>query len=160
MAVEKKEAVKAAETKAPAAKTAPVAKAAAPAAKAEAPKAAAEEVKAAPAAKAAAPKAAKKETVKKETVKKAAAPKKETAKKAPAAKKPAAKKTETEAKVVIEFAGKSVVAKDVLEAATKAYAESHKDVEIKSIDIYVKPEENVAYYVVNGEGSDDFRVEL
>lgn len=157
MAVEKKEAVKTAETKAPATKAAPAAKA--PAVKAEAPKAApaAEAVKEAPATKAA---AEKKPAAKKETVKKTAAPKKETEKKAPAAKKPAAKKSETAAKVVIEFAGKSVVAKDVLEAATKAYTESHKGVEIKSIDIYVKPEENVAYYVVNGEGSDDFKVEL
>lgn len=157
MAVEKKEAVKTAETKTPAAKAVPAAKA--PAVKAEAPKAApaAEAVKEAPATKAA---AEKKPAAKKETVKKTAAPKKETEKKAPAAKKPAAKKSETAAKVVIEFAGKSVVAKDVLEAATKAYTESHKGVEIKSIDIYVKPEESVAYYVVNGEGSDDFKVEL
>lgn len=153
MAVEKKPV----ETKAPAAKAAaPAAKAAAPAVKAEAAKAEA------PAAKAEAPKAvaekkpaAKKETVKKETVKKAAAPKKETAKKAPAA-----KKAEPAAKVVIEYAGKSVVAKDVLDAATKAYAASHKGVAIKNIDIYVKPEEGVAYYVVNGEGSDDFKVVL
>ena len=143
MAVEKKETGKAVETKAPAAKAAAAKaeapKAAAPVGKAEAPKAAA------PAAKAA-PKAAAEKT---------AAPKKETVKKAPAA-----KKAEPAAKVVIEYAGKSVVAKDVLDAATKAYTESHKGVEIKNIDIYVKPEENVAYYVVNGEGSDDFKVEL
>ena len=160
MAVEKKETGKAVETKAPAAK-APVAKAAeapkaaAPAAKAEEPKAAAPAAKAAPKAAAEKKPAAKKETVKKDTVKKTAAPKKETVKKAPAA-----KKEEPAAKVVIEYAGKSIVAKDVLDAATKAYTESHKGVAIKNIDIYVKPEENVAYYVVNGEGSDDFRVEL
>ena len=31
---------------------------------------------------------------------------------------------------------------------------------IKTIEVYVKPEENVAYYVVNGEGSDDWKVSL
>lgn len=149
MAVEKKETGKAVETKAPVAK-AEAPKAAAPAAKAEAPAA-----KAAPKAAAEKKPAAKKETVKKETVKKTAAPKKETVKKAPAA-----KKAEPAAKVVIEYAGKSVVAKDVLDAAIKAYTESHEGATINNIDIYVKPEENVAYYVVNGEGSDDFKVAL
>lgn len=141
MAVEKKETVKAVEKKAPVA--------AAPAVKAEAPKAAAEKKP-----------AAKKETVKKETVKKEAAPKKETVKKAPAAKKPAAKKAEPKTSVVIEYAGKSVVAKDVLAAAAKAFAKSHKDVTVKTMDVYVKPEEGVAYYVVNGEGSDEYKVIL
>ena len=28
------------------------------------------------------------------------------------------------------------------------------------IDIYVKPEESVAYYTVNGQGSDEFKIEL
>lgn len=154
MAVEKKETGKTVETKAPAAKTAPVAKA-------EAPKAAA------PVAKAAAPKAAvekkpeaKKETIKKDTVKKTEAPKKETVKKAPAASKPAAEKAAPAVNVVIQFAGKSVPAKDILATATKAFTESHKGTAIKSIDIYVKPEDSAAYYVVNGEGSDEFKVEL
>lgn len=157
MAVEKKDAVKAAETKAAAPKAEPV-KAAV---KAEAPKAEAakapvkETVK-----KAAAPKAAAKTTEKKPAVKKEAAPKKETVKKAPAAKKAPAKAAAPEASVVIEYAGKQVVAKDVLAAATRAFKEAKKDVEIKTIEIYVKPEENVAYYVVNGEGSDDYKVIL
>lgn len=148
MAVEKKEAVKAVETKA----------AAKAEVKAEPVKAAAE-VKAAPAEKkAAAPKA-----VKAPAEKKAAAPKAAKApaeKKAPAAKKAPAKKAEPKATVIVEYAGKQVVAKDVLAAATKAFKAARKGVEIKTIDIYVKPEENVAYYVVNGEGSDDYKVEL
>ena len=57
-------------------------------------------------------------------------------------------------------AGKQIVAKDVLDKAVKAYAEAHKGAEIKTIEVYVKPEENVAYYVVNGEGSDDYKVTL
>ena len=83
----------------------------------------------------------------------------ETTKKAPAKKAPA-KKADPKACVVIEFAGKQIVAKDVLDKAVKAYAEAHKGAEIKTIEVYVKPEENVAYYVVNGEGSDDYKVTL
>ncbi|MCI9148530.1 MAG: hypothetical protein HFG73_09785 [Hungatella sp.] len=80
--------------------------------------------------------------------------------KKPAAKKTAAKKSEPEATVTIQFNGKNVAAKDVLEAAKKAYIEANPDSEIKSIDIYVKPEEGVAYYAVNGEGSADYKIEL
>ena len=79
---------------------------------------------------------------------------------APAAKKAPAKKADPKACVVIEFAGKQIVAKDVLDKTVKAYEEAHKGAEIKTIEVYVKPEENVAYYVVNGEGSDDYKVTL
>ena len=83
----------------------------------------------------------------------------ETTKKAPAKKAPA-KKADPKACVVIEFSGKQIVAKDVLDKAVKAYEADHKGAEIKTIEVYVKPEENVAYYVVNGEGSDDYKVIL
>ncbi len=83
----------------------------------------------------------------------------ETTKKAPAKKAPA-KKADPKACVVIEFSGKQIVAKDVLDKAVKAYEADHKGAEIKTIEVYVKPEENVAYYVVNGEGSDDYKVTL
>lgn len=103
---------------------------------------------------------------KKETVKKEAAPKKETVKKETAAKKAPARRTaakkaeDVKATVTIQFAGKEVVAKNILEEAKKAFAAANKGVEIKTIDIYVKPEENAAYYVVNGVGSDDYKIEL
>ena len=61
---------------------------------------------------------------------------------------------------MIEYAGTQIVAKDVLAAATKAFKAANKGVTIKTIEVYVKPEENVAYYVVNGEGSEDYKVEL
>lgn len=110
------------------------------------------------AAKAAAKAAPKTETVK-AVVEAPAAKPVETTKKAPAKKAPA-KKADPKACVVIEFAGKQIVAKDVLDKAVKAYEEAHKGAEIKTIEVYVKPEENVAYYVVNGEGSDDYKVTL
>lgn len=104
--------------------------------------------------------------------KKAAAPKKTTAaktpaaektqaaEKAPAAKKTPAKKAEPKATVVIEYGENQIVAKEVLDAATKAYKANHRGVTIKTIEVYIQPENNVAYYVVNGEGSDDFKVSL
>ena len=109
---------------------------------------------------------------KKETVKKEAAPKKEAAakkepvkketaaKKAPARRTAAKKAEDVKATVTIQFAGKEVGAKNILEEAKKAFAAANKGVEIKTIDIYVKPEENAAYYVVNGVGSDDYKIEL
>ena len=108
-------------------------------------------------------------TVKKPAEKKAAAPtaaktpaaeKTQAAEKAPAAKKTPAKKAEPKATVVIEYGENQIVAKEVLDAATKAYKANHRGVTIKTIEVYIQPENNVAYYVVNGEGSDDFKVSL
>lgn len=154
-------------------------KAAAPAAEAPAAKETKAPAKKAPAKKAPAKTAAakketvkkepvKKEAVKKETVKKETA-KKETEKKAPAkaaaakaapAKKPAARKAEPAAAVHFQFDGKDLVAKDVLDQAVKAYKSTHKGVEIKTIELYIVANEGAAYYVVNGEGNDDFKIML
>ena len=90
--------------------------------------------------------------------KKAEEPKKETAKKAPA-KRAAAKDIKTS--VVVQFAGKEVTEKELIAAVKKAYTKKGNKVgDIKTIEIYVKPEESAAYYVVNGEASDDFKVML
>ncbi|WP_320937949.1 DUF6465 family protein [Enterocloster lavalensis] len=72
----------------------------------------------------------------------------------------AAPKAEVEKTVVVEFGGKQIKAKDVLAQAEKAYAESHPETEIKTVELYISPEQNAAYYVVNGEASDDFKIEL
>ena len=103
-----------------------------------------------------------------------AAPAKEEAKKAPArktaAKKPAAAKTTTakttakaapaKASVHFQFDGKDLIAKDILDQAIASYKKSHKDTEIKDIQLYIVANESAAYYVVNGEGGDDFKVML
>ena len=86
---------------------------------------------------------------------KAEEPKKET-KKAPA-KRAAAKDIKTS--VVVQFAGKEVTEKELIAAVKKAYTKKGNKVgDIKTI--YVKPEENAAYYVVNGVGADDYKIEL
>lgn len=86
----------------------------------------------------------KKEAAKKETVKK------ETAKKAPAKKATTTKKA-VEPAVVVQFGGQEVAMATVIENAKKAFeAEGNKVSSIKEIQIYVKPEEYAAYYVING----------
>ena len=128
------------------------------------------EEKVAPVKKAAAKKAAvKKETVKKAAAVKKAEPKKEAvkaekktvAKKAEAAKtevkKTAAKKTvaakaETlKANIVLQYADKNVTYDTIIENSKNNYQfEMGGNIdEIKKLSVYVKPEENAAYYVVN-----------
>ena len=128
-AEEKKVEVKAAEVKAPEVK-------------AEVKK---EAVKKTPAAKKAPAKkapAAKKETVKKETVKKA-----------PAAKKPVVKE-----EVNFQFSGKSYTSEDLIRITKDVwkYDLNGKEEDIQSIELYVKPEENTAYYVINGDVTGSF----
>ena len=106
-------------------------------------------------AKTAAPKAEKapaKKTVK-EPVKQAekkAAPRRAAAKKA----------AEPKAAVHFQFEGRDLVARDILDQAMKAYQESHPETEIKTIELYVVANEGAAYYVVNGEAHDDFKILL
>ena len=128
-AEEKKVEVKAAEVKAPEVK-------------AEVKK---EAVKKTPAAKKAPAKkapAAMKETVKKETVKKA-----------PAAKKPVVKE-----EVNFQFSGKSYTSEDLIRITRDVwkYDLNGKEEDVKSIELYVKPEENTAYYVINGDVTGSF----
>ena len=100
------------------------------------------------------------EVKKAEDVKKAAEPVvKEEVKETAAAVKEVAK-PEIEQSVVVEFGGRQVAAKDVLAQAEKDYGMTHPGTVIKSIELYISPEQNAAYYVVNGEGSDDFRIQL
>ena len=84
--------------------------------------------------------------------------------KKPAAKRTTTKKTkpEVEPKVsaVIEYEGRSVLIKNVVAKAVKAYKKANKGVVIKKVDIYIKPEENAAYYVINGDSSPSYKVEL
>lgn len=91
---------------------------------------------------------AKKAPAKKAAEKKEVAEKKAPAKKAPA--KKAAAKTETV--ITLEFGDYSAIMATVEEKVKAQYvAEGHKASSIKTLNIYVKPFENSAYYVVNGD---------
>lgn len=89
------------------------------------------------------------------TAAKATKEKKETVKKT-AAKKTAEKKEE----VILQISGKEDInVAAILEAAKADYkAKGHRTP--KNVTVYVKPEEGVAYYTVNGVGADDYKVEL
>lgn len=102
---------------------------------------------------------AKEKAVKATKTAKAAKPAaKKTAAKKPAAKKTAAKK-ETGDKVILQYNGKDIEMKAVVEACKADYkAKGHKTA--NNVCVYVKPEENAAYYTVSGKGAEDFKVEL
>jgi len=104
---------------------------------------------------AAAPAEEKKPAAKKPAEKKATAAKKPAEKKATAAKKPAAKKTAAAAvdsKVVIQAMGSEVNTAELIAKATKASGAKT----VKKVDVYVRPEVNKVYYVVNGDILGDF----
>lgn len=70
------------------------------------------------------------------------------------------KKTAPETTVMIEYAGRQLSMEEIVKKASEAFVSANPDTEIKTLEVYVQPEENVAYYVVNGEGSEHFKVEL
>ena len=84
-------------------------------------------------------------TTTKTAAKKTAAKAKDTATKAKAAAKKAA---ENKQAVYVQFGDKEVAALDVLEAAKADFKANNKGA-VKSVKIYIKPEDNAAYYVVN-----------
>lgn len=107
----------------------------------------------------------------KESVKETAEKAKTVAKKAGARTKSAAKKvteaakaeshkraaSKIEKKVVLQYQGREVEEAALVEAATAAFKENSKAI-IKTVELYLKPEENAAYYVINGSftGKIDF----
>ncbi len=93
----------------------------------------------------AAPAAAKTAKAVKETVKEAVEKTAKTVK--------AAVKTETNTEVYIQWWGKEVYAKDVVESVKKIWTDEmgKKAEDLKDLKVYIKPEDNGAHYVINGE---------
>ena len=118
-----------------------------PAAKKAEPKAAAEKKPAAKKATAAKKPAAAKKAEPKAAAKKATAAKKPAAKKATAAKKPAAAKKAAASIFEIQLPGGNITAAEI-EARVAAALKENK-VSAKSVDIYVKPEDNKIYTSVD-----------
>ncbi len=110
------------------------------------------ETKKAPAKKAAARTAKTTKTVKAQEIK-AEEAKKETKKAAPKAKKAPAKAKNVESILHIQYGGKSYGQEDLMKIARDVweYDLKHKADELESVELYVKPEENKVYYVMNGE---------
>ena len=102
--------------------------------------------------------AAKKAPAKKAPAKKAPAAKKETVKKETVKKAPAAKKPVVKEEVNFQFSGKSYTSEDLIRTTRDVwkYDLNGKEEDIQSIELYVKPEENTAYYVINGDVTGSF----
>ena len=102
--------------------------------------------------------AAKKAPAKKAPAKKAPAAKKETVKKETVKKAPAAKKPVVKEEVNFQFSGKSYTSEDLIRITRDVwkYDLNGKEEDIQSIELYVKPEENTAYYVINGDVTGSF----
>lgn len=93
-------------------------------------------------------KVVEKKEIEKKTVEKKPAEKKTPVKKA--GKKPVAKPEEKIEEIYVQFSGQELFTKEVLERAKQAYiSEGHRESSIKSIRLYIKPEEHMAYYVIN-----------
>ena len=81
--------------------------------------------------------------------------KKTTTKKKPAEKKAPAKaaKKEAEQEMILQFGGREIKEKDLYERIQQIWIEGYgkKAEELKSLKVYVKPEEFTAYYVINDD---------
>ena len=104
-------------------------------------------------AKTAARTAVKEAKAAKETVKKTAAKEVKGAKEAvkkTAAKRPS--KKDMKVRTFVEYYGKQVEEKEMIARVKKAWTKKGKRVgEIKTLELYVKPEEGAVYYVINSE---------
>lgn len=99
---------------------------------------------------------------------KPAAEKKAPAKKAPAKKAPAksaekkapAKKEAVKEAVTLQFAGKSYSTEDLVKIAKDVwkYDLKQKVSDFKSVELFVKPEESVCYYIINGDVTGNFGI--
>lgn len=112
-------------------------------------------------------KAEETKATKKTTTKKAAettAAKKNATKKAVektaevAEKKPAAKKAAVKCEMQLQFAGKSYTQEDLMKMAKDVwkYDLKQKVGDLKSVELYVKPEESAVYYVMNKDFTGSF----
>ena len=82
---------------------------------------------------------------------------KETAKK-PATKKAA--KTEVKVSMNVQFGGKSYTTDDLVKIAKDVwkYDLKQKAADFKTVELYVKPEDGMAYYVINGKEAGSFYI--
>ncbi|MBD5489709.1 MAG: hypothetical protein HDR13_13120 [Lachnospiraceae bacterium] len=105
------------------------------------------------------PAAETKKTAKKTTTRKTTA-KKAPAKKTAAEKKTTAKKEAVKATFNLQFAGKSYTTEDLVKIAKDVwkYDLNQKAGDFKTVELYVKPEENVVYYVINGDVTGNFGI--
>lgn len=105
-----------------------------------------------------APKAEAKKEPATKAVKKPKTAKAETAKK-PAAKR-TVKKADQKSNIYVQFSGKSYSQEELIKMAQDVwkYDLKQKVRELATIELYVKPEENKVYYVMNQDFTGDFNI--
>lgn len=91
---------------------------------------------------------------------KPAAEKKAPAKKETVRKETAAEKTEVKESLHIQFNGKSYASEELIKIAKDVWVFdlNQEEKDFKSVELYVKPEENVVYYVINGSVQGCFNI--
>lgn len=96
----------------------------------------------------------KKLGTRKDTVKKEAEGKGTAAKKSFVKKDTAKKEDSQEKQIFIQYADKEVTIATIEERVKKVWeAEGHRVSSIKKLDIYIKPTDSAAYYVINGKNA-------
>lgn len=60
-------------------------------------------------------------------------------------------KEATNQKVYVQFAGKEVETEELVEQVKAKWKAEEGDSSIESLELYIKPEDAAAYYVINGE---------
>ncbi len=70
------------------------------------------------------------------------------------------KKAEPTLKTIVQVNGKDIDVSTIAADTLKSYKSVHKRKVVNEFVIYVKPEENAAYYTINGEGSDEYKIDL
>ena len=77
-----------------------------------------------------------------------------------AVKKAPAKKAAVKENISVQFAGKSYTTEDLVKIAKDVwkYDLKQKATDFKSVELYVKPEESMVYYVINGDVTGNFAI--
>lgn len=95
-----------------------------------------------------------------EKLAKKAPAKKAAAKKSTGAKRGPKPKEEVKVSMNVQFGGKSYTTEDLVKIAKDVwkYDLKQKAVDFKSVELYVKPEDGMAYYVINGKEAGSFYI--
>ena len=94
-----------------------------------------------------------KKTVTKKVTEKAATVKKTPVKKTTVRKTSSRKTVSLNTEVYVQWLGKEVYAKDIVENIKKIWTEEmgKKEADLVDLKVYIKPEDNGAHYVINGD---------
>lgn len=60
-------------------------------------------------------------------------------------------KEELKEEIILQFGDQELAMEAISEKVRQSFAESHGELKLKEVKIYVKPQDHKAYYVANGE---------